>query len=187
MKKSFLIYALLAFLSFNNLQAQDVYFTKTAKLDFDATPANPVEKIEAVNNEGTSILNLITGNIVFGALIQNFRFEKALMEEHFNENYMESSKFPKAFFTGDITNLKDVNFKKDGEYKVNVKGNLTMHGVTKPISTDGVIIIKGGKISSKAAFTLKLADYNVDRPSVVASKISEIAKISVFAKYELKK
>ena len=78
--------------------AQDLFITKTAKVNFDCTPANPVENIDAVNNEATSILNKATGDLVFAVLVKSFRFEKALMEEHFNENYMESGKFPKADF-----------------------------------------------------------------------------------------
>ena len=109
------------------------------------------------------------------------------MEEHFNENYMESGKFPKSEFKGKITNLADVNFAKDGEYAVKVAGNLTMHGVSQPVTADGTITIKGGKISAKSKFIVKLADFKIDRPSVVADKISEKATITVDASYEPKK
>ncbi len=187
MKKSILFFASVAFSSLINLQAQDIYFTKNAKVNFDASPENPIELIEAVNNEGTSFLNIAKGEIVFAVLVKNFRFEKALMEEHFNENYMESTKYPKGDFKGNIDNLSDVNFSKDGVYKVKVSGKLTFHGITQPTTTDGVITIKGGKISATSKFSLKLADYKIERPKVVANKISETAKISVAANYELKK
>ena len=184
--KSFLLAMLLIGGAFN-VSAQDFFFTKTAKVKFDCTPANPVEEIEAVNNEATSFLNKATGDLVFAVLIKSFRFEKALMEEHFNENYMESGKFPKADFKGKISNLSDVNFAKDGDYSVKVSGNMTLHGITQPVTSDGTISIKGGKISAKSKFTLKLADYKIDRPSVVADKISEKATITIDAAYELKK
>ena len=187
MKKSILFFA--AFIAFVSLSvnAQDLYITKTAKINFDATPAEPIEVIDAVNNEGTSILNIKTGEIGVMLLVKNFRFEKALMEEHFNENYMESTKFPKGDFKGKVENLSAVNFSKDGAYKVKVTGSLTLHGITQPTSADGVITVKNGKISASSNFLIKLADYKVDRPKVVANKISETVKISVAANYELKK
>jgi polyisoprenoid-binding protein YceI len=169
------------------LIAQDLFYTKTAKVTLDATPANPVEEIEAVNSEATSFLNVSNGDIVFAVLVKSFRFQKALMEEHFNENYMESNKFPKSDFKGKITNVADVNFKKDGNYKVNVEGKLTMHGVTLPVTATGVIVVSGGKIKGTADFKIKLADYKIDRPSVVKDKIAEIATITVEANYEPKK
>jgi hypothetical protein len=167
--------------------SQDLYFTKTAKVTLDATPENPVEEIEAINNEATSFLNIATGDLVFAVLIKSFRFQKALMEEHFNENYLESNKFPKSDFKGKITNISEVNFSKDGEYKVNVEGKLTMHGITQTVSTKGEIIVKGGKFFAKAKFKIQLADYKIDRPSVVKDKISETATIEVDAAYEQKK
>lgn len=167
--------------------AQDLYYTKTAKVTLDATPANPVEEIEAINSEATSFLNISNGDLVFAVLVKSFRFQKALMEEHFNENYLESSKFPKSDFKGKITNLSEVNFKKDGDYKVNVEGNLTMHGVTLPVNAAGTISVKGGKFKAVSSFKIKLADYKIDRPSVVKDKINEEATISIDAIYELKK
>jgi hypothetical protein len=167
--------------------AQNLFITKTAKVNFDCTPANPVENIDAVNNEATSILNKVTGDLVFQLLVKSFRFEKALMEEHFNENYMESGKFPKAEFKGKINNLSDVNFAKDGDYPVKASGNFTLHGITKPITVDGTISIKGGKIHAKSKFSVKLEDYKIDRPKVVADKIAEKATITIDAAYEPKK
>lgn len=167
--------------------AQDLYYTKTAKVNFDATPSNPVEEIEANNSEAASFLNIANGDLVFAVLVKSFRFEKALMEEHFNENYMESNKFPKSDFKGKITNIADVNFKKDGDYKVTAEGKLTMHGITLPVTVTGVITIKSGAIKAKASLKIKLEDYKIDRPSVVKDKIAETATISIDANYELKK
>jgi len=187
MKKRILIFATFAGFLTLNVNAQDVYFTKNAKVNFDASPSTPIEVIDAINNEGTSFLNTTKGEIVFAVLIKGFRFERALMEEHFNENYMESTKFPKADFKGKIEDLSAVNFTKDGTYKVKVIGNLTLHGITKPTTADGTITVKEGKISATSNFLVKLADYNVERPAVVANKINETAKISVIANYQLKK
>ena len=184
--KSLILVLILSFSAFAGY-SQSLYFTKTAKVTFDATPENPVEEIEAINNEATSFLNISTGDLVFAVLVKSFRFEKALMEEHFNENYLESNKFPKSDFKGKITNISEVDFTKDGEYKVNVEGKLTMHGITQTATTQGEVIVKGGKFSAKAKFKIQLADYKVDRPSVVKDKISETVTIEVDAAYEQKK
>jgi hypothetical protein len=181
------IFALSLVLSTQALSAQDLYFTKTAKVKFDATPANPVEGIDAINSEATSFLNIKNGDLVFAVLVKSFRFQKALMEEHFNENYLESNKFPKSDFKGKITNIASVNFAKDGEYELEIEGKLTMHGITLPITAKGKMSIAGGKIKATSEFKIKLADYKIDRPSVVKDKISETAIITVEANYDPKK
>ena len=187
MKLKSILFSSLLLTGVFTVSAQDLFLTKTAKVNFDCTPANPVENIDAVNNEATSFLNKASGELVFAVLVKSFRFEKALMEEHFNENYMESGKFPKADFKGKISNLSDVNFSKDGDYPVKASGNFTLHGITKPINVDGTISIKGGKIHAKSKFSVKLEDYKIDRPKVVADKIAEKATITIDAAYEPKK
>jgi polyisoprenoid-binding protein YceI len=107
------------------------------------------------------------------------------MEEHFNENYMESDKFPKSTFKGSISNIKDVNFAKDGTYKVSTAGTLTMHGVSKQVTIPATITIKGGKISASSTFMVLLSDYNIAIPSVVKDKIAKDIKITVNCDYEL--
>ena len=159
--------------------SQDLYFTKTAKVNFDCTPANPVEKIDAVNNEATSFLNKASGELVFAVLVKSFRFEKALMEEHFNENYMESGKFPKSTFKGSITNNSSVDYKKDGTYPVTAKGKLTMHGVTKDVTVPGKITIVGNKAVLKADFNVNLDDYNIKVPANNASQVAKTIKVSM--------
>lgn len=143
-----------------------------------------IENIEANNNELTSILNTATGEVVFIALIKSFKFKKALMEEHFNENYMESNTFPKANFKGTITDLNKVNFLKDGTYAVTVKGDLTIHGVTKNIEAPGTISISQGKISADSKFNIKVKDYNIKIPTTVVNNISETINITVDCKYD---
>ena len=113
------------------------YITRNGYTGFFSS--TPLEDIKADNNQVACILDASTGNIVFQVLIRSFRFEKALMEEHFNENYLESEKFPKSTFEGKITNISDVDFSKNGIYNVTVNGDLSMHGVTKPVRADGTI------------------------------------------------
>ncbi len=120
---------LVAFLCIQVTHAQDLFITRHGQVSFFGKTA--FENVEAVNNESSSVLNAQTGEIGFAILIKGFHFEKALMEEHFNEDYMESSTIPKASFKGKISNPAAVNFSKDGSYAVSVDGDMTIHGVTK--------------------------------------------------------
>lgn len=175
MKK--VIFALLAILATVNMNAQKV-FTKTGTVYFSATSA--LEKIEATTKKAVGVIDLATGKMEVQLLVKSFHFEKALMEEHFNENYMESGKYADAKFIGDIANFSSVNLKKDGIYPVKVKGKLTMHGVTKDIETDANLTVKGGSVTAaKSAFTIKVADYNIAIPGAVKDKIAKEAKISI--------
>lgn len=182
MKKLLSIVALLlvAFAS----QAQ-VHLTKTGKISFSSR--SKIENIDAVNNEVSSVINTQSGEMVFQVLMKGFHFQRALMEEHFNENYVESSKFPKASFKGKITNLSAINFAADGTYKAKVEGELTIHGVTQKVSTEGTITVKGGKVAAYSKFSVKNKDYNIAIPSLVKEKISEDIDIVVDCKYEPKK
>jgi polyisoprenoid-binding protein YceI len=164
--------------------AQNYYMTRSGQISFFSK--TPMENIEAINNEVNSMINTATGEIVFAVLIKSFRFEKALMEEHFNENYMESSKIPKATFQGRITNLSSVDFNKDGSYPASAEGDLTLHGVKQPVKATGTMTIKNGKAHLISEFTIRLDDYKIERPSLVAEKIAEIIAIKINCQYEPK-
>lgn len=177
MSSKILLFVLILGMSFQS-NAQR-YFTKTGKINFDATSKNSPEKIAAVNRTVTCVLDTKTGALQFAVLIKGFTFERALMEEHFNENYLESAKFPKAEFRGTITNNGVVTYGKDGIYNVTVAGKLTIHGVTKDVESAGKLQIKGDKIIASASFSAILADYNIDIPGVVSDKVAKSASIDI--------
>ena len=158
------------------------YFSKTGKITFSSDA--PLEKISAQNSSASTALDINSGNLEWAVLIQGFKFEKALMQEHFNENYMESATYPKAKFKGKIDNISSVNFSKDGVYNVNVTGQLEIHGVTKPITTQGTITVKGGSVSAKSNFSVLLADYGIVIPKLVADNISKSVDITVDVNYQ---
>ena len=167
---------------FNITASAQKYFTRSGRIVFFSKA--PVENIEATNNEVSSILDTQKGDVVFIVLVKSFKFKKALMEEHFNENYMESATYPKAKFKGKIDNISSVNFSKDGVYNVNVTGQLEIHGVTKPITTQGTITVKGGSVSAKSNFSVLLADYGIVIPKLVADNISKSVDITVDVNYQ---
>ena len=117
--------------------------------------------------------------------MKGFQFEKALMQEHFNEKYVESDKYPKTVFKGKVTNIEEIDFTKDGEYPAKVKGALTIHGVTKEVEAEGKFVIENGEVSATASFPIAVADYEIKIPSVVRDNIAKEVEISVEMKYSL--
>lgn len=166
-----------------HLVAQKVY-TKNGNIAFFSKTA--IEDIDATNNQVMSVLNMQTGDLQFSVLIKAFHFKKALMEEHFNENYMESNKFPKATFKGIVKDISAVNFSEEGTYNVTVTGDMTIHGITNKLSVPGTIRIKGGMPVATSKFAIKLKDYRVGVPKIVKNNISERIDISVNLAYDQK-
>lgn len=164
------------------VNAQDRYFTKTGTIQFYSKAA--LEDIEAKNKTVTAVLDSKTGAIQFSVQMKGFEFAKALMQQHFNENYVESDKYPKAEFKGSIANNSAVNYTKDGTYDVNVQGKLTLHGVTKDIDAPGTIKVNGEKIEAGSTFNIQLDDYKISIPTVVKDKINNNIKITVDTKLE---
>lgn len=185
MKKTILLLQVLVSTSlFVNAQTNK-YFTRTAHIDFYSH--TPMEDIKAENNQVSAILDITSGEFAFTCLIKSFEFPKALMQEHFNENYMESDKFPKSTFKGKIKDLSKVDFNKDGEYAVTVAGSLTIKDKTNEIEVPGTIIVKDGKITAKSKFKVRPEDYNVNIPALVKDKIAKEIDINVDAILELYK
>ncbi|HEU4471687.1 MAG TPA: YceI family protein [Flavisolibacter sp.] len=161
---------------------QGKFFTKTGRIDFFSKA--PMEDIEATNKTVTAVLDTKTGNVQFAVLMKSFEFDKKLMQQHFNENYVESDKYPKGEFKGTVTNNGEVNYAKDGSYTAKIKGKLTIHGVTKDIETTGIIKVSGGKVETNAVFNILLSDYNIKIPAVVKDKLSNTIKITVDCKLD---
>ncbi|MBK9337961.1 MAG: YceI family protein [Lewinellaceae bacterium] len=180
MKKVLLL--ALAVLALGAAASAQKLMTRDARVQFDSE--TPMEKIEAINKSGTAVLDTETGRMEWKVLIKNFVFEKALMQEHFNENYMESGKFSNATFKGELTNLKDVNFAKDGTYKVKAKGKMNIHGVEKDIEAPGVIVVEKGKVRVTSNLAVACADYNIQIPGVVREKIAKEIAVKVDATLE---
>lgn len=159
-----------------------VWFTKTGAVSFFSHTS--IEDIKAENNEVVSFLDAGKGEFRFQLLIKGFRFPKASMQDHFNDaNYMNSDQFPKAEFKGNIVNTKAVDFAKDGVYKVEVTGPMTIHGVTKTITVPGTITIKSGVPSVHAVFMVKRSDFGIDVPSFSSSKIAQEIEVTVKCLY----
>jgi polyisoprenoid-binding protein YceI len=152
-----------------------LYSTRAGFVGFYSKTA--LEDIKGENNQVFAVIDAGKKNLAFAALIKGFTFPKELMQEHFNENYVESDKFPKATFSGTYTG--DVTLGTDGVYKVIVKGNLALHNVTKTIETPATLEVKGGHLVGAAEFKVKPEDFNINIPSVVRDKIDKEMTVKV--------
>jgi polyisoprenoid-binding protein YceI len=179
MKNLFIYFFLYLGLSFS-LNAQK-YMTKNGYIGFFSH--TPLEDIKADNNQVASVLDTSTGDIVFQVLVKSFHFERALMEEHFNENYIESDKFPRSTFRGKITNLSNVDFSKNGTYNVTVEGDLELHGVTKKVLANGSLEVSPEGINATSKFNVDPEDYDIKIPGVVRNKIAKTIEVTVTIKY----
>lgn len=162
--------------------AQDRFVTKSGHIWFYSK--TPLETIEAHNNQVATVISTKKGTIAFDIIMKSFKFQRALMEEHFNENYIESEKFPKCTFTGKFLDFDLNNFTKPGTYKVTVEGDMTMHGVTKHVKEAGTLEIKEGSIYAKSKFHIIPQDYNINIPGIVKDKIAANMEINVDIQYQ---
>lgn len=173
-KTKLILLALLYFAFIASVSAQN-YVGKTIKVNiFSSTP---VEDIRAVTNAGTAVFITAKQEIAIQVPIKSLEFDKKLMQEHFNENYMESDKFPLAKFKGTI--IPTIDWKKDGTYTVTAKGVLTVHGVDQPRTINGKITIKNGVISLYSTFEVACASHQIKIPSIVFTKIAEVIKVTI--------
>jgi hypothetical protein len=154
-----------------------VFMTRNATISFFSS--TPMEDIKAVNNQSAAAIDVSKKNIAFNCLLKGFRFPKALMQEHFNENYVESDKYPQASFNGSYSG--DVDVSKNGMYNVVATGDFKLHGVTKKISVPAIIEVRDGELIAKSNFKLTPGDFNIDIPSLVRDKIEKQIAVSVSA------
>jgi polyisoprenoid-binding protein YceI len=157
--------------------AQDRFFTKNGRISF--VSKGNIETIEANHKSVTCVLDTKTGNVQFSVLMRGFEFRKALMQEHFNENYLESDKYPRSEFRGQIANNSAIDYTKDGVYDAKVKGKLTIHGVARDIETDGKVTVKGGKPQANATLVIQLSDYKISIPGIHRENINNNVTITV--------
>ena len=180
MKKSFLIF-FCALISIS-VHAQHLFSSKSATISFFAS--TPAEDIEATSTKASSVIDTKTRNLIFKVSNTTFQFPQKLMQEHFNENYMESDKYPASTFKGRITD--DVDLTKDGTYNVTIDGSLDVHGITKNYQTKANLIVSKGTITAKTSFKVKVADHQIKIPTLVFAKIAQIVDVHISAVYQPK-
>lgn len=179
-KISSLFIAVFSFISVNAQQ----YYTKTGTIKFFSH--TDVEDIKAENRNVVSIIDSKTGALEFSLLMKSFDFTNDLMEQHFNESYVESEKYPKATFKGKITDISKVDFTKNGTYTVTYSGKLKIKDVTKDITGTATIVVKDGKATATTKLKIKPKDYNISIPATAATKIAEELDVDIIMDYTKK-
>ncbi|MGV9003642.1 YceI family protein [Flavobacterium sp.] len=170
MKKTLILFV--ALLIGSTLFSQKM-ITRNGELKFDATVSGAMDEVIGTNKTVSALFDKTSGDLVVLGLVKSFKFKSPLMEEHFNENYMESDQFPKTSFKGKVLNYDS----KSGNYEV--EGDLTIHGVTNKVKTKMAVANQSGKLELSAVFTVKLLDYKVDVPALAKKTLAETAKISI--------
>lgn len=183
MKKTSIILIAIFSLLMNKLSAQKVFSAKTSSVSFFSK--TPIRDIEAENKATASIINLETKGIAFKIPIKSFVFPNKLMQEHFNENYLESEKYPFSTFNGKINESIDIT--KDGKINVSATGKITLHGVEREQTFKGTATVKDKKITIDSQFEIALVDYKIDVPKIVFEEIAEKIKVTFKINYEDKK
>jgi Icc-related predicted phosphoesterase len=164
------------------LRAQNILISKSSTISFFSSTV--VEDIEGKSNAGNSVLDIKSRNIIFKIRNTSFQFEKKLMQEHFNENYMESDKYPYSTFKGNI--VDNIDLAKDGTYQVTIQGTLDIHGVTKPYQTKATLVVNKGSVNAKTVFKVKIEDHQIKIPSLVFKNIAEYVEVRISALYQPK-
>ena len=172
-----LFLAMLWLLAPSTAHAQTRYMTKSGQVSFFS--ATPLEDIDAHNKQVAAVLDLGTGQLAFSLPVKGFVFKRSLMQEHFNENYMESDKYPKATFTGRFVGLDAATLATPGPHAVQVAGDLTLHGVTRRIQVPASLELKGGQLLAAATFTVASADHGIEIPLLVRNKIAKTVTVRV--------
>ncbi len=178
--KNILLILIGVFGVFTSVDAQK-YYTKTGKTSFEAS-VETFEPVKATNKSTTAILNVETGEVASLLFVKSFQFKVALMQEHFNENYMDSDKYPKATFKGKISDFV-FNEITESPKEYNLDGRLTIRGKSQQISDKITLSRKGSLVMVEINFSVEPEDFGIEIPSIVRNKIAKSIKVS--GRYEL--
>ena len=165
--------------SFISTSFSQIYVCKNGNISFFQETS--VEDIDGRSTRLLSVVNTENNMIVYKVDMVSFQFEKSLMQDHFNENYVESGKYPSAIYKGVIN--EKIDWTKDGSYEITSTGDLTMHGVTKRITEKGKLIIKNGEITITNFYTIKFTDYKVEIPSLLIKQLSDTVEVTINCTY----
>jgi len=178
MKQLFMVFLLAGLLAGSTRAlAQGRYLTKTGLVSFFSS--SPIEDIEARNQQVAAMIDLGSGQLAFSLPVKGFVFKRTLMQEHFNENYMESDKYPKATFAGRLVDFDAAALSAAGAHPVQVEGDLTLHGVTHRVQVPGTLELRGGQLLATATFPVAPADYKVEIPLLVRDHIAKVVSVRV--------
>jgi polyisoprenoid-binding protein YceI len=172
-----LLVVLLGWLAAAPAQGPTKYFTRSGTITFFS--ATPMEDISATNSRVAAAVDVQSGQVVFTVLMQDFQFPKKLMQTHFNENYVESEKYPKATFTGQLVGFQPTALDQAGPQPTVAEGDLTIHGVKRHVRVPGSLEKRGNRLLVNTKFSVETADYNIEIPALVRGHIAKTVDVTV--------
>jgi polyisoprenoid-binding protein YceI len=177
MKKYFVILCFFGTVKFCSAQ---IYLAKSCTISFFSSSV--IEDIDATNEAAKPVMNTATGEVVIKVPVRSFKFHSQLMQDHFNEDYLETDKYPFAVFTGKIN--ETIDYSKDTVNSVTVTGKMNMHGVEKPVTVPGTITVNHGSITINSKFNVRLADYNITVQALYVKNIAEEVEVKITSELE---
>ncbi len=165
--------------------SQQLYRSSQSTVSFFA--GTPIEDIDAKNEKALSFINIATGEVIVSIPNTAFEFRRPLMQDHFNENYMESGKFPKSEFKGKIDNPGSIAWGSSQQYDITVTGKLIIHGIEKTRTLPAHIKCEKDRLLAELQFKVALADHNIDRPKILWEKLADTVNVRANFRYELYK
>jgi hypothetical protein len=182
--KKFLLAAILLFTTNMVLQAQ-TYKTRDGNIYFNPNKNQNNKEYSALSKEATAVLKVETSEVALLVPMKSFHFNNALLEEHFNENYLHTNKYPNGTYKGKLIGFDKSMLAKDGEYKINSEGKMELHGVTRDFKSPVTLTVKGGMATFKCDFPVKAADYNIEIPELVKPKLAESTPLNATISFKL--
>ncbi len=182
MKK--IIFVATAILSFSIINAQ-TYKTRDAVISFNPNKDQSHKDYAAASKEATAVLKVDNAEVALLVPMKTFHFNNALLEEHFNDNYLQTDKIPNATYKGKLNGFTKELLAKDGTYNLSSDGQLTMHGVTKTFKNPVKLVVSGKTATFYCDFGIKAEDYKIDIPGIVKPKLADLTPITTVIKFQL--
>jgi polyisoprenoid-binding protein YceI len=177
MRQLLLMVGMLGWLAHGPAPAPTKYFTRTGTISFFS--ATPLEDIAARNQLVAAVVDMQTGQVALTVLMKEFKFPKSLMQDHFNENYVESEKYPKALFSGHLVGMQAASLAGAGPQAVQVEGDLTIHGITQRVRVPGTLALQDNHLLVNTKFVVVPADYHIEIPLLVRGHIAKTVDVTV--------
>lgn len=183
MKK--ILFATLSLVLMSSLINAQTYKTRDGYIYFNPNKDQSHKDYESASKEATAVLKVETGDVALLVPMKTFHFNNALLEEHFNENYLHTNKFPNASYKGKLIGFNKNQLAKDGVYNLTSEGQVTLHGVTKNFKSPVKLEVKGKTATYYCVFKIKAEDYNIDIPGLVKPKLSEETPLTATINFQL--
>jgi polyisoprenoid-binding protein YceI len=161
------------------------YKTRDGNIYFNPNKNQGNKEYAALSKEATAVLKVETSEVALLVPMKSFHFNNALLEEHFNENYLHTNKYPNGTYKGKLVGFDKSMLTKDGTYNISSEGTVEMHGVTKPFKSPVTLTVKGGVATFLCKFTVRAEDHNIAIPDLVKPKLAEATPLEATISFKM--